>query len=82
MPKKHLTARREQIINSNKKLMDEFFAEVDANAKLTTQQKVISAAVQGLRQVESEIKRFIRMGMMLSNSLELDNQEEMSKMSQ
>ena len=42
---------------------------------LGSQQRIIISAVQGIRQVESEIRRFIRMGMTLKNSLALDNKE-------
>ncbi|OFZ28681.1 MAG: hypothetical protein A2622_06230 [Bdellovibrionales bacterium RIFCSPHIGHO2_01_FULL_40_29] len=38
----------------------------------TLRQRVIVSAVQGLRQVESEVRRFIRMRIMLSKGLEID----------
>ncbi|MEK6628025.1 MAG: hypothetical protein AABY53_05320 [Bdellovibrionota bacterium] len=41
----------------------------------TYKQRIILAAVRGLKQVESEIKRFIRMKALLSLSLQLDNEE-------
>jgi|GEM_PF-2563734 len=41
----------------------------------TYKQRMTIAAVRGLRQVESEIRRFIRMKVTLSQSLELDTQE-------
>ncbi len=41
-------------------------------------QRVILAAVKGLRQIESENRRFIRMKIMLSKSLEVDTQEFLS----
>jgi len=41
----------------------------------TYKQRMTIAAVKGLRQVESEIRRFIRMKIMLSQSLELDTEE-------
>lgn len=41
----------------------------------TYKQRMAIAAIRGLRQVESEIRRFIRMRVMLSQSLELDTQE-------
>ncbi len=44
----------------------------------TYKQRMAIAAVKGLRQVESEIRRFIRMKIVLSQSLELDAEEFMS----
>ncbi len=41
----------------------------------TVRQRVIIAAVKGLRQVESETRRFIRMKVLLSQSLEIDREE-------
>ncbi len=43
--------------------------------KLNIRQRVIVAAVKGLRQVESETRRFIRMKVMLSKGLEIGNEE-------
>lgn len=66
------------------KMMSAFESELEKNEKkatdLSSRSRVILAAVQGLRQVESEIKRYIRMGMLLSNSLELDNLESKTEM--
>lgn len=44
----------------------------------TYKQRMAVTAVRGLRQVESEIRRFIRMKIMLSQSLELDAKEFMN----
>ncbi len=41
----------------------------------TLRQRVIIASVKGLRQVESETRRFIRMKVMLSQALEIDAEE-------
>ncbi|MBC7754810.1 MAG: hypothetical protein H7Z71_11270, partial [Moraxellaceae bacterium] len=41
----------------------------------TLRQKVIISAVKGIRQVESETRRFIRMNTLLSNRLFVENQE-------
>ena len=41
---------------------------------LSLRQRVIVAAVKGLRQVESETRRFIRMKIMLSKGLEIDKE--------
>ena len=40
--------------------------------ELTLRQRVITSSVKGLRQVESEVRRFIRMKVMLSKGLEID----------
>lgn len=42
---------------------------------LSLRQRVIVAAVKGLRQVESETRRFIRMKVMLSKGLEIDKEQ-------
>ncbi len=48
----------------------------DLNVKDPTfRQKVIIAAVKGIRQVEGETRRFIRMNTLLSNRLYVENQE-------
>lgn len=47
-------------------------------ANPTYKQRMTVAAVKGLRQVESEIRRFIRMRITLSQSLDLDVQEFMN----
>jgi hypothetical protein len=48
----------------------------DVNVKNPTlRQKVIISAVKGIRQVESETRRFIRMNTLLSNRLYVENQE-------
>ncbi len=44
----------------------------------TYRQRIAVAAVKGLKQVESEIRRFIRMRIVLSQSLELDAKEFMA----
>ncbi len=44
----------------------------------TYKQRMTVAAVRGLRQVESEIRRFIRMRIVLAQSLELDSKEFMA----
>lgn len=44
----------------------------------TLKQRISVAAVKGLKQVESEIRRFIRMRIVLSQSLELDGKEFMA----
>lgn len=44
-------------------------------AKPTLRQKAIIASVKGLREVESEIRRFIRMKIALAQGLELDTKE-------
>lgn len=43
--------------------------------KPTIKQQTILSAVKGLRQVESELKKLLRMKAMLADSLELDNKE-------
>jgi hypothetical protein len=50
------------------------FKDVE-NLKPNLRQKTIIAAVKGLRAIESEIRRFIRMKVALSQSLELDSKE-------
>ncbi len=47
----------------------------DVDVKPNLRQKAIIAAVKGLRAVESEIRRFIRMKISLSQSLELNTKE-------
>lgn len=42
-------------------------------------QRAVLAAVQGLRQVEAEIKRFIKMKIMLAQTLEIDQKEFMKE---
>jgi hypothetical protein len=49
-----------------------------AVANPTYKQRMTVAAVKGLRQVESEIRRFIRMRISLSQTLDLDTEEFMS----
>lgn len=44
----------------------------------TLKQRIAVAAVKGLKQVESEIRRFIRMRIVLAQSLELDSKEFMA----
>ena len=44
----------------------------------TLKQRISVAAVKGLKQVESEIRRFIRMRIVLAQSLELDSKEFMT----
>ncbi len=53
----------------------------DLNVKNPTlRQKVIIAAVKGIRQVEGETRRFIRMNTLLSNRLYVENQEILNQM--
>jgi hypothetical protein len=47
----------------------------DVQVKPNFRQKAITAAVKGLRDVESEIRRFIRMKISLAQTLELDTKE-------
>lgn len=47
----------------------------DVAVKPNLRQKAITASVQGLRAVESEIRRFIRMKVALAQGLELDTKE-------
>ncbi len=53
---------------------DTIYKDVELKS-LSLRQRVIVAAVKGLRQVESETRRFIRMKVMLSKGLEIDKEQ-------